>query len=359
MESGIIVAIGLSLLIFIHEAGHFWMAKFFGMKIDEFGFGLPPRLWGKRVGETIYSLNWLPFGGFVKIYGEEGGENLMMSARGSALPHVVRDAGAVDPDFKRSFAAQAWWRRALVIVAGVMMNFLLGWILISAILMIGAPEGVYVTEVGDGSPAALSGFLPGDRLLDFNKSEEFIVFVKENSGRETIFNIARGKDEIQLTAVPRVNPPAGEGALGIALTEDGGQYGFFQSLWQGAKVTVYSVGAIFAALGMLLYGIFVGAPNLAGVVGPVGIFSVASDAGELGFVYLVQLVALISINLGAINLIPFPALDGGRLLFIFIEKLKGSPMSLRIERTANGIGFAFLLLLMLAITFRDLRVIFF
>lgn len=346
MISIILVIVGLSFLIFIHEAGHFLMAKLFKLKVDEFGFGLPPRLWGKQIGETIYSINWLPFGGFVKVYGEDGGENLTMSSLTSS-----QDIN-VGPE--RSFAAQPVWKRAIIIIAGVTMNFIVGWLMVSAVLMIGAPAGVTVTEVSKDSPAFAVGVRPGDRFSDFEKVEQFIQFVNGQKGKETVFKIQRGKETLEVKAIPRVSPPEGEGAFGVALVEGGGRLGFFQSFWEGLKTTLFIIRAVFSGIFQLIKGVFTGTADFTGVVGPVGILGVATEAGRLGLVYLLQLIALISINLGAINIFPFPALDGGRLLFIAFEKIKGSPLPLKAERLANGVGFAFLLLLMIVITARDI-----
>lgn len=340
MLSFLIIFFGLSVLVVIHEFGHFFTAKLFKMKVDEFGFGLPPRAWGKKIGETIYSLNWLPFGGFVKLYGEEGGENVTMWEKPSGTTQI-------------GFNAEPAWKRSLVILAGVIMNFVLGWLLVSAVLIIGTPQGVIIAEVRDGSPAALAGLEAGDRVVGFTSSEEFINFVKNHSGEESTFKFQRGNMTIEKKLTPRVDPPPQEGALGVVLTEGGGQLGFFEGLWQGLIVTGNIIVATFTGLYELLRGIFVGQADLRGVMGPIGIFSFASKAGGLGMVYLLQLLALISINLGVINAIPFPALDGGRFLFILLEKIKGSPLSLKTERVANGIGFALLISLMVAISIRD------
>lgn len=340
MFSFLIIFLGLSVLIAVHEFGHFFVAKLFKMKVDEFGFGLPPRAWGKKIGETIYSLNWLPLGGFVKLYGEEGGENFTMWEKPSNQNQI-------------GFNSEKAWKRSSVILSGVVMNFILGWLLIAAVLMIGTPPGVIITEVKDGSPAAVAGLEAGDRVVGFKSSDEFIQFVKNQSGTATDLTFQRGKETLQKKITPRVNPPPQEGALGVILVEGGGQAGFFEGLWQGLIITGNIITATFVGLYELLRGIFIGQPDLRGVMGPIGIFGQAERVGNLGVVYLLQLLALISINLGVINSIPFPALDGGRFLFIIFEKIKGSPLSVKTERTANGIGFALLIFLMIAISVRD------
>ena len=346
MLSVLFVIAGLSFLIFIHEAGHFLTAKFFKLKVDEFGFGLPPRAWGKRVGETIYSLNWLPFGGFVKVFGEEGGENITMVGPGEK-------ASAASPDYGRSFNVQPAWKRAIVIAAGVIMNFLVGWLLVSAVFMIGSPEGVIITDVREGSPALSAGFKPGDRLSEFKSAEEFISFVAARKGEEISFSVERGGEAVRVVATPRANPPTGEGPLGVGVAEGGGRLGFFEALYAGSGATLELIKGVFLGIINLLVGLFSGRPNLAGVAGPIGILGVATEVGSYGFVYLLQLLAVISISLGVFNVFPFPALDGGRLFFIIIEKIKGSPLSIKTERLSNGVAFAILLLLMALISIRD------
>jgi regulator of sigma E protease len=340
MFSFLVIFFGLSILVVVHEFGHFFTAKLFKMKVDEFGFGLPPRLWGKKIGETIYSFNWLPFGGFVKLYGEEGGENVTMWQKPSGTTQI-------------GFNAEPAWKKSLVILAGVIMNFILGWLLVSAVLIIGTPQGIIIAEVRDGSPAAIAGLEAGDRVIGFKASEEFIQFVKDHAGTATDFTFQRGSQTLNERLTPRVNPPPQEGSLGVVLTEGGGKAGFFEGLKDGLIITWNIITGTFIGLYELLRGIFIGQADLKGVMGPIGIFGQAQKAGGLGYVYLLQLLALISINLGVINSVPFPALDGGRFLFIILEKIKGSPLSVKTERVANSIGFGILILLMIAISVRD------
>ena len=344
MLIAILVIVGLSLLILGHEWGHFFAAKKFGLKVDEFGFGFPPRIFAWKRGETEYSLNWLPFGGFVKIAGENDRVNGDLTK--------LSDLSAVEK--KRIFLFQPAWKRSVIILAGVAVNFVIGWILISAVFMTGTERALVVTEVQKNSPAAAVGILAGDVVDGYFESQPFINFINENKGKEVEIRVKRGEEALSFKATPRAETEPGEGALGVGLAEAGfPKQGFFTAIGTGliktyeiGKLTVYSFYKLVA--GLLTSGTL-----LQGVVGPVGIFTVAQQAGQLGFVYLIQLVSLISINLAVINLIPFPALDGGRFLFIMIEKAKGSPLPLKVEAIANGVGFALLILLMLAITVRD------
>lgn len=340
--------IGLSILILVHEFGHFITAKLFGLRVDEFGFGLPPRAWGKKIGETIYSLNWLPFGGYVKIYGEDtAGETLTMSK-----PQEEKESDLK----KRSFAYQSAWKRSVIILAGVFMNFLLGWLLISTVFMIGREAGIYISKVEPNGPAAVSGIKANDRISGYKSADEFIAYVKAHSGETISISILRdGKTEIIQTS-PRINPPEGQGALGIVLDEEKiGPRGFFPAFYQGFLATLELIKLIFIALISFFGGVFTNTADLKSVTGPIGIFKIAEGAGALGLATFLQFFALISINLGVINIFPFPALDGGRFLFIIIEKIKGSPLPVKFERIANGIGFALLIGLMIVITLRDIK----
>ena len=311
-------------------------AKKSGLLVEEFGIGFPPRLISKKIGETIYSLNLVPLGGFVRIHGEK------------------REAGESEALQRRSFWFLPVSRRALIIVAGVAMNFLAGWLLISSIYIIGAPNAVIISGVTPGTPAATAGLQAGDRIIGFEKSSDLIAFVASAKGKEISLRVTRDGQELELKAVPRLNPPAGQGALGVTLTDVGlERLPFLTSLKEGWVTSVKILGSIFLSLANLISGIFVGAPVLQNFVGPVGIFQIANQASKFGLIYLLQLIGLISLNLTALNILPLPALDGGRLLFLLIEKIKGSPLNQKFEIYANAIGFALLLLLMVVITVRD------
>src|SRR3989344_3407674 len=232
--SVIFIIAGLSVLVIIHEAGHFFSAKWFGLLVEEFGFGLPPRLWGKKIGETLYSLNWLPFGGFVKIYGESppaGGEEKSAA------------------DITRSFSHQPTYKRALIIASGVLMNFLLGWVLISIVYMIGIPQALLVTEVKEQSIASAAGILKGDQLSDFKTVPDLVKFLDENKSKEVSLNIERGKEQVIVKVVPRLSVPDGEGNLGIFLVESGlPKLGILGSFWQGFKTALQMSRTIFLGL---------------------------------------------------------------------------------------------------------------
>ncbi len=335
MLIGIIaVIISLSILILVHELGHFLAAKKFGLLVEEFGIGLPPRIWGKRIGETVYSVNALPFGGFVKIFGEDSSSNLENS---------------------RNFIFLPIWKRSIIISAGVLMNFLLGWLAISLVFSIGIPQTVLVTDVSLNSPASQIGLNAGDKIIGFSNVDELIKFIDGNRGKEIVLKVKRQGEVKEFKTIPRINPPEGEGALGISLVEAGlPKKNLLASVREGFKTSVEMIKNIFFAFFNLIVKAFVGKASLEQVAGPVGIVKITAQAGSLGFVYLLQLLALISLNLAVLNIFPFPALDGGRLLFLLIEKIKGSPLPQKFERYANVAGMALLLFLMLIITIKDI-----
>lgn len=335
MTIAILLFIGLSLTILIHEAGHFFAAKYFNLKVEEFGFGFPPRIFSKQRGETRYSVNWLPFGGFVKIYGEN------------------REEG-IGEEVRRSFSFQPAYARAAVVVAGVVMNFVLGWFLLSLIFMIGTPTAIVVSEVREHSPAQLAGIREGDVIVGFKSAQEFILHVNTNQGQEISLEILEENETKNVSVIPRINPPEGEGALGIGLLDAGvPRKGFFESLVFGFSTAIATIMLVLARFYELVANVFGGGDGYRMITGPVGIFSVAQQVGRLGLIYVLQMIALISLNLAVFNILPFPALDGGRLFFIVIEKLKGSPLPVRFEQIANAVGFALLFTLMIAITVQD------
>jgi len=341
--SFLFVIIGLAVLVLIHELGHFLMAKRFGLLVEEFGFGFPPRLFAKKIGETLYSFNLLPIGGFVKIYGESG--ELLHNPRVFPREEKIADG--------RSFERQSAWKRVAIMLAGVFMNFLLGWLLLSVVFMIGVPRAVVITQVLENSPAAAAGFQLGDVVLGYEKPEDLISHVQANRGQELTLEIKRGKENLKISAVPKNGVT--EGALGVALAGVGFEA---RSPWQAlvsGLVSAFWIGvSVIVGFWNLITSLFIELKVPQGIVGPVGIFGVASQAGSLGVVYLLQLVAVISLNLAALNILPFPALDGGRIFLVLVEKIKGSPLKPQTEILINGVGFTFLLVLMAVITVKDI-----
>lgn len=366
----LIFVIILGLLVLVHELGHFIVARRNGIKADEFGFGFPPRLigvvkndvtgkfdiiWGDKDVEsphTVYSLNWIPLGGFVKIKGEGGG--------------YVHDTD--------SFAPQPAWTRIKVLGAGVMMNFFLAWVLISGVFFLGLPQPispeergkypdqkVQILEVKSGTPASEMGLRPLDEIISIDgvsvsTTEETTGGITAKKGQELLMLVRRGGLTMEVRGVPRTEYPKNEGALGISLAETALiTYPWYESIWEGAVTTVKVTGTIFVYLGKMIASLVGGAEKVAlDVTGPVGIVYLTKQMTEMGFSYLLWFAALLSIHLGIFNILPIPALDGGRIFFILIEKLRGGkPIADWIENRIHQVGFMLLLFLMLLVTVRD------
>jgi regulator of sigma E protease len=354
----IIVIVGLSVLILGHEAGHFFAAKMFGLKVDEFGFGFPPRIAAKKFGDTEYSINWLPFGGFVRIGGERGEFALVDGEKDSPEASLDLKPSVDDPDATvdsaRLFYTQPAWKKAVIVLAGVFTNFLLGWLFITIVLLVGVPQTLVIEGTQAGSPAAQAGLQAGDVVKGYTDTQSFINFVNQNKGTPITVSVIRNNKEFNYTITPRTTTFADQGALGVALDQGGAPHeSFFAAARDGLEDAAILSWLTIKAFGDLIRQIFTHASIPAGVVGPVGIFGIAEETGHIGLAYLLQFIGVISINLMVVNCIPFPALDGGRFFMVLIEKLKGSPLSYKIEAWVNGVGFSLLLLLMLVLTVRD------
>ena len=364
--SVIIFIIILLVLVIVHECGHFFTAKKFGIRVDEFGFGFPPKLFGKKFGETEYTVNLLPLGGFVKIFGENPDEE-----------------GSDGPDRARSFVHRPKWQQALVLIAGVLSNFLLAWLLFSIGFLSGLPASVgtlgekyplgdvhtVIVSVAPDSPAEKAGLESGDKIFNIqnkdwspsgNSPDTIKGVIAESKGEEVEIGYIRGKDEfigsnVQFVKLIPATNDTGKLAIGISMDQIGTvRLGPISALSEGFRLTLSVTKGTFVGLYNLVKDSVRGEGSLDSVTGPVGMVGIVDDAYKFGIVYLLSFAALISINLAIINLLPFPALDGGRLFFLLIEKIKGSPINSKIANNANMIGFALLLLLMLVVTFHDI-----
>lgn len=350
MTTLILVVIVIGLLILVHEWGHFYSARKFGVKVEEFGFGFPPKVFSKVRKGIRYSINLFPFGGFVKIFGEHGeGEN--------------------DP---KSFMSRPVWQRFIILAAGVFMNFVLAWFFFSVGATLGVPtisdddsSGIPVSVIGisHGSPAETSGLRFGDKILEMKapgfslriESEKDIRdFVDAYRGEEIILIIVRGNEMREIKATPRVEFPEGEGPLGVAIARlTVNKVPFYLAPIEGARTLFWSTSATAGGLFGIAKEFFTEGKASADVSGPVGIFFFADDTRTLGIAYFLQFIGLLSVNLAILNFLPIPALDGGRILFLAIEKVKGSRVDPRIENLAHTIGFALLIFLMVMVTYKD------
>ncbi len=350
----------LSVLILSHECGHFFSARAFGIRVDEFGFGLPPRIKGFRRGETLYSLNWLPFGGFVKIHGEEG-----------------EDGGD-----SRSFANKSALKRSIVLLAGVAANFILAFLLLSLVLWLGIPESIDESEVAHFSDAqiAIVGIAPGgsadqagiqagDYIRSIQTNDTILVkpqkiadvqeLIKSHAGKTITLRLARNGDIVEKQVFVRSNPPAGEGPTGVELSwVVTKKVLWYQAPIEGARFTYTITGATLHGLWDMIKSLFHRQGPGVEVAGPVGIFKLVGSVRHSGLAPFLMFAAVLSINLALINVLPIPGLDGGRFAFIVAEAIRGKRISARTSAITHGIGFIVLLGLMLLITLLDLAKVF-
>lgn len=360
----------LSLLVFVHEFGHFWTAKKCGLKPEEFGFGFPPRAigvyknkedkWsvvkGKKdptdASDTIYSLNWIPIGGFVKL-GED-------------------DDPGDDPNH---FNNKPIYQRALILAAGVTMNILLAVVLFSFGFMVGLPQRVdtemaknaivsnqhvQIMEVMPDSPAAKAGLMMGDSIIDVNgisidTIEELQNFSDKYVGKEVTYTIRREKKVFEKTIIPKLLPETERGGIGVSIVATAiVRYSVPLAIWHGLESTVYLTGRIFVGFYDLFRDLFTGQGISAEVGGPIRIAEITGQVARMGFSYLINFTAILSINLAIINILPIPALDGGRILFLVLEKIKGRPVKKELEGTLHYIGFILLMLMVAVVTYKDI-----
>lgn len=397
-------------MVLVHEFGHFIVARKNNIRVDEFGFGFPPRIFGLQLlsGErleplvkteevnvnvsdgqtqvvdkikevdalvpvrrwrwvwgnadnltsvpglregTIYSLNWIPLGGFVKIKGENG-------------------EYANEPD---SFGHKKIWRRTLVLAAGVIMNFVLAGLLLTVGFIIGLPQSlddlsygarikdvkIEIMSVLEKTPAALAGLQPGDQILQVDalsglKVQDLQNYIDAKKGQKIKFVFKRGSEEISKEITPVELAETKKGGIGVSLLESGlVSYPWYLSLYYGFKAAIQFSWEIIKAFGLLFVGIFRGSPVAENLSGPVGIAVLTGRVARLGFVYLLQFTAILSLNLAILNALPFPALDGGRILFLLVEKLRGRPLKQKAENIIHTVGFALLMLLVIFVTYKD------
>ncbi|MDE1874751.1 MAG: site-2 protease family protein [Patescibacteria group bacterium] len=347
----------LAVLVLVHEFGHFFSAKKFGVRVDEFGLGFPPRLWSIRKGETTYSLNAIPFGGFVKIFGEtESAE----SAPDADL--------ATSTESERSFVGKPRLVQAIILLAGIIMNVVFAWLLFSIAYMSGMTTGIssqdakYITDshvvvldVLPGSPAALAGFQEGDELLSYSDPAAIQEITKDSAGKPITFQVLRLAETKDVTVTPERSSQTGNYMIGISMDTVGkASLPFYLAFWEGAKLTGRLFIGIVGGIYMLIHDAVLGHPDFSQISGPIGIARLVGDASKLGFAYLLSFTAFISLNLAVLNLIPFPALDGGRILFVAIEAIRRKSIDPKVANTVNAIGFGLLIILMLFVTYRDI-----
>jgi regulator of sigma E protease len=348
----------LVFLIVVHELGHFIAAKLSKVKVEEFGIGYPPRAFTfGRIGGTEYTLNWIPFGGFVRLFGDEGeGQR----GRGSLI-----DAPK--------------WKQAIILIAGVTMNLVAAWALYVGAIYLGVPHVVetvpdgtkarlLVSEVLTGSPAQIGGLAPGDEIISME--DQYSVAVKELTPSGVVDYVRKhpgkpisvtysDRGEIQKSIMIPANAvipsEAAQPALGVGLVLVANQSETFGEAFVDAfPATWNALRSVAHDLWTLARGIVGGAPDLSGVVGPVGIVSFVGDAAQNGIGAVFSLAAIVSINLAIINLLPIPALDGGRLFVLIIEAIIRRPAPRLSINVINAVGISLIVLLMVVVTYHDI-----
>lgn len=353
----IIVIIAFSFLMVIHELGHFLLARKFKVKVEEFGVGIPPRLFGKKFGETFYSFNLIPFGAFIKVYGEDG---------------------STDKNDSYSFSNKPAWQRALILLGGVVSFWLVSAILFSIVFSCGVTmvvgdkddprfldPKVQVLGIIPDSPAEISDLKIGDvilklkyedKILETDKEAEVRSFIAKYPETPVFFTIQRGRDFLEKTILLS-KTPEGDGLLGIYLQRTAiVKYSWFLAPVEGVKATINTTKLAFWGYLDVFENLFKKGTLPPGVeiMGPVGVGAFMTGAFQISFIYFLQILATISIFLAIINLLPIPALDGGRLLFLGIEKIRNKPFSPKTEGSINGAFFLLLMVLMVFITVKDI-----
>lgn len=349
----------LALLVLVHEFGHFIAAKKNGVRVEEFGFGFPPRLFGIKRGETLYSINALPIGGFVKLYGEEYREIEPVRLRS--------EAGKPDRLKEKAFVYKHPLQKALIIVAGVIGNFLLGWVLISYLFTQGVPSPinkVLVEKILPSSPALKAGMHERDLIYKISidnkeykitSSNDLIDIAKKNAGTEMTMFVEREGRTFSYVITPRAKPPKGEGPLGIVITSFmEKKYPWYKAPFYGLVEAFNITQKIASELFKTLYQVVIlQKPNVE-IAGPVGIARFTGQAIKFGKNAVLELTALLSLNLAIINILPFPALDGGRLVFVLYEWVTKRRVNHKVEQYVNLFGIFVLLSLAALITVNDI-----
>lgn len=350
MMAFLISLFSLSIIIILHEAGHFLLARRFGVQVNEFGLGYPPRIFSFKKNNLIYSINAIPFGGFVKIE-EHNSSN--------------------------SFASKSLGKRSLILLGGVINNALIAFLLFSILFWVGmptfalpktykqnTPSMITIREIEKDSPAFLAGLESGDIILGIEHLDNFYGVksiedvqnrTKEFRGQEIKLVIKRDVETMKIGIIPRESPPEGKGYLGVILTDDGVlKYSLFEANIQSIRFMGVLTQETFMGLGRVFVNLFKHG-NIEELTGPVGIMAITTRGFQWGWRYGLYMLGLISYAFAIFNLLPIPAVDGGRILFLIIEKVKQRPIAQRTEIIVNNICFSLLIILLFIVTIKDIN----
>lgn len=345
MANFFVALFSLIFLVLLHEFSHFLAAKKTKVKVDEFGIGYPPRIVSKKIGETVYSLNLIPLGAFVRI---------------------------------NDFPTQPLSKRIKISLAGVFSFWIISAIIFSSLFIVGnrvsvsdeedknliSPK-VQITAIAKNSPAEISGLRVGDAILEIqilefetkkvDKVREVQEIVKKNLGKEITLIVERGKEIFKVKITPRISPPEGEGPMGVVLTRTAiKKYPIEKAIFYGTKQTLDLTLAIIKGYYFALKNLFLGKETGVEMMGPVGIFALILEVTELGFIYFLNFLSQISIYLAIFNLLPIPALDGGKVLFLVLEAIRKKPISQKTEEKIAAFFFAILILVAILVTIKDI-----
>ena len=346
----LVFLVTFTVIIAVHEFGHYLTARLLGMRVLEFAFGFPPRLFALRKGGIEYSVNAIPFGGFVRILGQDD--------------FAIRQQGEGEPG---SFTSKPWWMQAIVLVAGVAMNLILALVVLTASFALGgtAPTGaVRVSEVKAASPAEAAGIRVDDVIREVDgrritTSRDLVLYTREHRGVEIALAIDRNGRPLAapVRAVPRTEPPEGEGPLGIVLEDVVAPVsgGLPQAFANAVTLTVDIVRQIAALPAQLIAGSQASPDGAPEIGGPIEIYRITGQVSQFGLPALLRLIGVLSINLAILNIIPFPALDGGRLLFVLIGGIFQRRLSPQVEALVHAVGFVLLLGLLVLVSIADIR----
>ncbi|MBI2405282.1 site-2 protease family protein [Candidatus Gottesmanbacteria bacterium] len=358
LVTAVVFLIILSLLVFVHELGHYLVARLVGVKVEEFGFGLPPRIIGKKVNGTIYSLNWLPIGGFVRLAGEDGEETVNLKIKNEKL--------------KEYFWMRSKKERSLILSAGVAMNFLLAIVLTTYLLAavgLTVPDNkVTIKEIQADSPGAIVGLSAGDVVAaityetDGQQSTKELTSAAElkhitlaHLGEQVILTIVRSGQEQKIPVTTRKTVGPGQGAIGITISDTKTiTYSWQQAPIEAIKINLSRAKEMVIGIGQIIARLVTFKPLGAEVAGPIGIAQVTGQAVKFGFPAVLEFMSILSLNLAVLNVLPVPALDGGRLLFVFAEKILGRKVKPAFERSTHQIGMIILFVLIFLVSINDI-----
>lgn len=336
----------LGFIVLIHESGHFLFAKLFNIYVYEFSIGMGPKLFSKKSkkGETVYSIRAIPIGGFCSLAGEEGDED----------KEVPRD---------RKLFAKPVWQRFLVMFFGAGFNFIGA---ITILFLIGVIWGStstkpIISKVAVDNPAYIAGLQDGDYVKKINNhkiktSDDILIYLQvEDKTKPITFTVERDNKEYNFKVTPKEEEVDGNKIYRIGVTVSGKvEHGIIPAV----KYAFVKTDSLFRQMFITIKGLFTGGLSVKQLSGPVGIYNIVGEQRQAGFENILYLVALLSINVGFINLLPLPAFDGGRILFLIIEKIKGSPVKPETEGLVHTVGFILLMLLMVYVTFNDILKLF-